>query len=71
MFGGGQHYMPMKQFTIRTITIITVQQAAMILFMRAARWQLFESAGASALIAMAVGFVLYLVQRRISARRGQ
>jgi len=60
----------MKQFTIRTITLIIVQQAAMIFFMRVARWQLFESAGASALIAMTVGFVVYLVQRRISARKG-
>jgi hypothetical protein len=60
----------MKQFTIRIITMIIVQQAAMIFFMRVARWQIFESAGISALIAMAAGFAVYFVQRRVSARKG-
>lgn len=62
--------MLMKQFTIRIVAMIIVQQSAMIFFMRVARWQLFESAGASALIALVVGFVLYLVQKRVSTRRG-
>ena len=54
----------MKHFTIRTITMIVVQQAAMIFFMRVVRLDLFSSSGLSALIALIVGFVFYFVEKR-------
>jgi hypothetical protein len=59
----------MKHFTIRTITMIVVQQAAMIFFMRVVRLDLFSSSGLSALIALIVGFVFYYVEKRNAGRK--
>ncbi len=59
----------MKHFTIRTITMILAQQAAMIFFMRVVRLDLFSSSGLSALIALIVGFGFYFVQKRNAGRK--
>jgi hypothetical protein len=59
----------MKHFTIRTITMIVVQQAAMIFFMRAVRLDLFSSSGLSALIALIVGFTFYFLEKRAAGRK--
>jgi len=53
----------MKHFTLRLVAQIAVQTGAMIFFMRVARWDIFVSAGLSALIALIVGLVLYFIQK--------
>ena len=60
----------MEHFTIRTVTVIIVQPLAMIFFMRVVYWDLFLSAGLSALIALIVSVVVHFIQRRIAARKG-
>lgn len=57
----------MKHFTIRLIAMIIVQQTAMIFFMRVVGWDIFVSAGLSALIAIAFGLVAYFIQKRMAA----
>ena len=69
MFGVSQMIAIMKHFTIRTVTVIIVQQLAMIFFMRVVCLDLFSSSGLSALIAMIVGVTIYFVEKRIAARR--
>jgi hypothetical protein len=59
----------MKHFTVRTITVIIVQQLAMIFFMRVVYWDLFLSAGLSALMALMVSFLIYFLQRRVAGRK--
>lgn len=56
----------MKHFTVRTITMIIVQQLAMIFFMRVVYLDLFLSAALSGLTALVVSFTFYFVQRRIA-----
>jgi len=51
-----------------TVVLIIVQLLAMIFFMRVARWELFESAGSAAVVAMATAFLIYFVQRRAGSR---
>ena len=53
----------MKQSYIRLVAQAVVQMAAMIFFMRVVRWDIFVSAGLSAIIAMIFGLVLYLMQK--------
>jgi uncharacterized protein YqfA (UPF0365 family) len=52
------------------VVLIIVQQLAMIFFMRVVRWQLFESAGAAALVAIAAGLLVGFAQRRAASRKG-
>jgi len=54
----------MKHSYIRLVAQAVVQMAAMIFFMRVVRWDIFVSAGLSALIAMIFGLVLYLMQKQ-------
>ena len=61
--------MLMRHFTIRLLAMVIVQQTAMISFMRVAEWQLFESAGAAALVGIAAGSAVYFIQRRFAATR--
>jgi hypothetical protein len=56
---------------IPIISVLVVQQLAMIIFMRVVRLDIFLSAGLSALIAMIVGLIIYFIQRRIAARKGR
>jgi len=61
----------MKQFTLRLVAMIVVQQSAMIFFMRVVCWDIFVSAGLSALIAISFALIVYSIQKRIAARRGR
>jgi len=61
----------MKHLILRTITMILVQQLAMIFFMRVVGWDIFVSAGLSAMTALIVGFSLYFIHRRTSARKSR
>jgi hypothetical protein len=54
----------MKLTYIRLAAQVVVQMAAMIFFMRVVRWDIFVSAGLSALIAFVFGLVLYLMQKQ-------
>jgi len=54
----------MKQPYIRLVAQVVVQMAAMIFCMRIVRWDIFVSAGLSALIAFIFGLVLYLMQKQ-------
>jgi len=71
LVGGGSaffvrpHDTHMKHFTIRIITMIVVQQAAMIFFMRGVRLDLFLSSG----LAMLVGFTVYFIWGLVAARK--
>jgi hypothetical protein len=58
----------MKQSYIRLVVQAVVQMAAMIFFMRVVRWDIFISAGLSALIALAVGFGVHWMQKQKAAR---
>ena len=58
----------MKHFTLRLVAQILVQNGAMIFFMRVARWDIFVSAGLSALIALIFGLVWYFIQKPKTAR---
>jgi hypothetical protein len=61
----------MKQFALRLVSLIIVQQSSMIFFMRVVRWDIFVSAGLAALIAAAFGLVAYFIQKRLAARRSK
>jgi hypothetical protein len=50
------------------VVLIIVQQLATIFFIRVVRWQLFESAGSAALVAMLVAFIISFLQRRAATR---
>ena len=63
--------MLMKNFTLRFLVMVIVQQGAIIFFMRVAQWQLFQSTGAATLLAIAAGCAVYFVQRRLAANRSQ
>ena len=52
----------MKHFTIRTLAMIVVQPFAMYLFLRVLEFGFFVSAGLAALVALLVGFAIYLIQ---------
>jgi hypothetical protein len=54
---------------VPTIAAIVAQQGGMIFFMRVARWDIFLSAGLSALIAIIIGFAIHFTMRRIAARK--
>ena len=54
---------------IPNIAMIIVQSLAMIFFMRVVRWDIFLSAGLSALVAMTFGFAVYFIQKRTAARK--
>ena len=58
----------MKHSYIRLVAQAVVQMAAMIFFMRVVRWDIFVSAGLSALIGVIFGLVLYLMQKQKAAR---
>jgi len=58
-----------KHYILRTITMIVVQQAAMMFFMRVVNLHLFSSAGFSTLMALTVGFVFYFVEKRNAGRK--
>ena len=57
------HRALMKNSYIRLVAQIVVQSGAMIFFMRVVRWDIFVSAGLSALIALVFGLVLYSIQK--------
>lgn len=53
----------MNRYYFRLIAQIVVQTGAMIFFMRVARWDIFVSAGLSALIALVFGLALYFIRK--------
>jgi hypothetical protein len=55
---------PMKVFSIRFVAQMIGQLGSMIFFMRVMRWDIFVSAGLSALIGLACGLLVYFVQKR-------
>ena len=58
----------MKQSHIRLVAQAVVQMAAMIFFMRVVRWDIFISAGLSALIALIFGFGVHLMLKQKATR---
>ena len=54
----------MKVFSVRFIAQMIGQLGSMIFFMRVIRWDIFVSAGLSALIGLACGLFIYFMQKR-------